>query len=240
MHPGAPEGRHDVSTRRRGAARPRRPRSGGGAATALLGLTLAGCTAFGGAAAGDPLRYRLAGSGTHWDVVGRDRVLDDLLPRYPGFFAVVLDPGRSDEPSLRRLRDDLESRPVTRENYDALNAVAVAYFEMNYRAEAFRGSGNVEFLSAGFRSAKLAAVPWRAYGEIDDPALRAAILDFFEDVATSEKLGARATAGRLARVVESLARKEDDPERLARIHRIAAKMREAEAEAGAREAPPRP
>jgi hypothetical protein len=197
-----------------------------GAALAA-GPALAGCA---GARDGapDPMRYRLAESGSHWDVVGRDRVLEDLRPRYPEFFAVVLDPTRSDDADLRPLRDDLESAPVTRANYDALNAVAVAYFEMNFRAEAFRGSGHVEFLSAGMRSAKLAAVPWRAYGEIEESALRDAILDFFEDVATSEKLGARATAGRLARVVESLAGKEDDPRRLDRIRAIARRMRQAD------------
>ena len=36
---------------------------------------------------GEALRYRLANSGTHWGVVGRDRVLDDLRPRYPDYFA---------------------------------------------------------------------------------------------------------------------------------------------------------
>ena len=45
----------------------------------------------------DPMRYRLAHSGTHWDRVGEDRVLEDLQPRYPDFFAVVLDPSHTGE-----------------------------------------------------------------------------------------------------------------------------------------------
>lgn len=206
--------------------RPRRPALGFAAFGVLLALALApaACTGL-LRREPDPMRYRLAGSGTHWDVVGRDRVLEDLRPRYPEFFALVLDPGRSEEPDLLELRDDLERTPVTRRNYDALNAVAIAYFELNYRGEAWRGSGHVEFLSAGFRASKLAAVPWRAYGEIDDGALRDAILDFFADAGTGEKLGAGATAGRLVDIVGSLARKETDPERLERIRRLEARIR---------------
>jgi hypothetical protein len=172
----------------------------------------------------DPLRYRLADSGTHWDTAGSDRVLEDLRPRYPDFFSVVLDPARGDEPPLRRLRADLEHRPVDRRNFDALNALAIGYFELNYRSESFRGGADVEFLTAGFRSAHLVAVPWRAYGEIDDPRLRDAILDFYEDAGTGGKLGARATAGRLAAVVGSLAAKEPDPGRRARIEALAERL----------------
>ena len=73
----------------------------------------------------------LANSGTHWDVVRQDRVLDDLRPRYPDFFEVVLDPERSDEPPVLPLRDDLEHRPVDRRNFDTLNALAIGYFELN-------------------------------------------------------------------------------------------------------------
>ncbi len=65
--------------------------------------------------------YRLAGSGTHWDAAGDDRVLEDLRPRYPEFFELVLDPADTGDPDLRPLRDDLERRPVDRRNYDALN-----------------------------------------------------------------------------------------------------------------------
>ncbi len=208
---------HEIPTRPPG----RRP----GRALGLLLLGLACATA----PPGDPLRYRLAGSGSHWDVVGADRVLEDLEPRYPDFFAIVLDPSRSDEPNLLRLREDLESRPTTRRNFDALNAVAIAYFEINHRAESQRGE--MGFLSGGFRVAKLAAVPWRAYGDVEDPRLRDAILDFFEDAASGEKLGSTASRGRLVDVVQSLARKERDPARLARIESIAARMRAAHGDA---------
>ena len=75
-------------------------------------------------------------------------------------------------------------------------------------------------MSAGFRTAKLAAIPWRAYGEIEDGDLRSAILDFFEDAGTGPKLGAQATSGRLAPIVASLERKEPDPARKARIAQL--------------------
>ena len=68
-------------------------------------------------------------------------MLDDLQPLYPEFFEVILDPTRSDLPDVRPVRDDLERQPVTRRNFDALNSVAIAYFETNYRAEAGRGGG---------------------------------------------------------------------------------------------------
>lgn len=169
----------------------------------------------------DPLRYRLANSGTHWDVVGHDRVLDDLLPRYPDYFAVVLDPQRAEDPPVRALRDDLERRPVDRRNFDALNALAIGYFELNYRSEAYRGKGDIAFLTGAFRSTRILAIPWRAYGEIEDEGLREAVLDFFQDAGTSRKLGASATAGRLAGIVGSLATKEPDDLRRLRIERLA-------------------
>jgi len=171
-----------------------------------------------------PERYRLAGSGTHWDVVGEDRVLEDLKPRYPGFFEIVLDPSRSDEPDLLALREDLEREPADRRNYDALNAVAIAYFEMNYRGEAARRGNDLRFLSAGFSAAKLVAVPWRAYGEVESPHLRDAILDFFADIATGEKLGTARTRGRITRIVASLEKKESDPARLERIRALVAEL----------------
>jgi hypothetical protein len=172
------------------------------------------------AKAPDPRRYRLAHSGAHWDVVGDDRVVEDLRPRYPEFFAVILDPERHDEAGLRKVRDDLEHEPTDRRNFDALNAVAIAYFEINYRAEADRGAG-LGYLARSIQSARLLAVPWRAYSVTADPRLRDAILDFFEDAGSGEKLASSATAPRLVRIVASLERKEDDPDRLARIHSIA-------------------
>jgi hypothetical protein len=172
---------------------------------------------------GEPMRYRLTGSGSHWDVVGEDRVAEDLLPRYPEFFELVLDPARTREPNLLRLRDDLEHRPVDRRNFDALNALAIAYFESNYRAVSQRGEG-LGSLALSLRSAKLIAVPWRGYSEIDHPALRDAILDFFEDAAFGGKLGAASTAGRLTRIVASLESKEADPARRKRIREIAERL----------------
>lgn len=170
-----------------------------------------------------PERYRLARSGTHWDVVGADRVVEDLLSRYPAFFDVILDPKETREPDLRPLRDDLERSPVDRRSFDALNALAVAYFELNYRAQSDLGGSR--YLADSFRAAQLLAVPWRAYGEVSEPALREAILDFFEDAATGEKLAARETAGRLASLIESLDRKESDPRRRERIRRLLARIR---------------
>jgi hypothetical protein len=170
------------------------------------------------------MRYRLAESGPHWDVVGEDRVLEDVQERYADFFEVVLDPARGDDPPILALRRDLEHLPVDRRNFDALNAVAIGYYELNFRGEQARASRSIGFMTAGFRSAKLAALPWRAYPEIDDGPLRDAILDFYEDVGKSRKLGAHATASRLARIVASLERHEADPERLARIERISSQL----------------
>ncbi|MEN8160982.1 MAG: hypothetical protein ABFS41_12990 [Myxococcota bacterium] len=165
-----------------------------------------------------PERYRLASSGSHWDVVGTDPVVADLQSRYPDYFAVILDPEAPEEPNLRRLRDDLERPEVDRRNFDALNAVAIGYFELNYRAQ--NDLGGRHYLSDSFRAAKLIAVPWRAYGEIQDARLRDAILDFFEDAATGEKLAARETAGRLERVIAALEPKEPDEARQRRIRRL--------------------
>lgn len=171
----------------------------------------------------DPLRYRLAGSGENWADADGGEVVDELRQRYPDFFAVVLDPATTRDPDLRPIRRDLEHAPVDRRNYDALNAVAVAYFELNYRAEADRAGSS--YLGASFRTAHLAAVPWRAYSEIDDPALRDAILDFFEDAGLGGKLGTAGTRGRLADIVASLEAKEPDRQRRERIAQLAAALR---------------
>jgi hypothetical protein len=171
-----------------------------------------------------PERYRLASSGSHWDVVGSDPVVADLAPRYPEYFAVVLDPEAPEEPNLRRLRDDLERAEVDRRNFDALNAVAIGYFELNFRAQ--NDLGGRHYLSDSFRAAKLIAVPWRAYGEIQEPRLRDAILDFFEDAATGQKLAARETAGRLTRVIAALEPKEQDEARRMRIQRLLRRLQE--------------
>lgn len=167
-------------------------------------------------------RYRLAHGGTHWDESGRDRIVEDLLPRYPEFFAVILDPSDTREPDLRELRDDLERDAADRRSFDALNAIAVGYFELNYRAQSDRGGSR--YLADSFRAAKLLAVPWRAYGEVEDPRVRDAILDFFEDAATGEKLSARETAGRIRPIVAALESKESDLERQRRIQLLLRRM----------------
>jgi len=190
--------------------------------SALLGLLpvlLLAC-----ANSNDAARYRLAGSGTQWQSVGGDHVLEDLRGRYPDFFELVLDPTKKTELNLLPLRDDLEYRPVDRRNYDALNAVAIAYFELNSRAEASRGGSS--YLGDSFRSAQLVAVPWRAYGEVDSGPLRDAILDFFEDIANGEKLRSRTTASRLTRTVSSLEKKESDPWRVERIRLIVERLQD--------------
>jgi hypothetical protein len=175
----------------------------------------------------EPMRYELAHSGTHWDVTrsGR-RIVDELRPRYPEFFDVILDPADTREPDLRPLRDDLERDPVGPHSYDALHAVAIAYFELNYRANASPGGPN--YLSDNFRAAKLLALPWQAYGRVEDGALRDAILDFFEDAGSGEKLATATTAPRLARIVASLEEKEKAHEgRRARIGHLAGELRSA-------------
>ena len=125
---------------------------------------------------------------------------------------------------MRPLRDDIERVPVDRRNYDALNAIAIGYYETNYRAESHRDAG-LAYLALSQRAAKLLGVPWRAYGETDEAPLRDAILDFFEDAGSGEKLLTRTTAPRLARVVASLEKKEPSPERAARIRDLAARLR---------------
>jgi hypothetical protein len=180
------------------------------------------------ATSSDPLRYRLADSGGRWDGTPNDPVLDDLRDRYAGYFAVILDPASVEEPDLRPLRDDLERQPVDRRNYDALNAIAIGYFEMNARAQ-WRLDGmraGDTFFADSFRTAKIVAVPWRAYGEILEPKLRDAILDFFDDIASGQKPASGSTSGRLVRIVVSLERRESDPERLRRIREISRRLRE--------------
>ncbi len=191
-------------------------RSGGGGQKAYLTLFLA--LALGCAASSDPARYRLAASSDQWERAGEDRILEDVRGRYPAFFEAVLDAGADRELDLLSLRDDLEQQPVDRHNYDALNAIAIAYFELNARAEADRGGSS--YLANSFRSAKLVAVPWRASGEVESGPLRDAILDFFEDIARGEKQSSAATASRLVRTVSSLEKKESDPERLRRIRTV--------------------
>jgi len=166
------------------------------------------------------------GSGTSWEQSGGDDVLSDIRPRYSEFFDTIYNRERHHNPNLLPLRDDLEHSPVTRVNFDALNAVAICYFELNYLAESDRGGPN--YFGHSHRAAKLLAVPWRAYAEIDDAALRDAILDFFEDIARGDKQLAARTAPRVKTTVAALARKESDPVRLARIEAMVELLTEKE------------
>ncbi len=179
---------------------------------ALLGVLLA-------CAAPTAPGYRLTHSGEHWDQRGGDAVFEQVQPLYPQYFAVVLDPARTQEPDLRPIRRDIEHIPVDKRNFDALHAAAIGYYELNYRAES--DPGGTTYFPDSFRAAKLLAVPWRAYSLVPDDRLRDAILAFFEDAGSGEKLATSGTAARLARIVASLAPKESDPARRARIEHLA-------------------
>ena len=183
----------------------------------LAALGLAACAT--PAAETGPARYRLAHSGDEWSVVGEDRVFEDLRPRYPILFRQVLDPSTRADLDIRGVRRDLEHVPVDRRNFDALNAVAISYFELNHRAQI--DPGGPGYFDNSFRAAKLLGLPWKAYGLVADPALRDAILDFFEDAGSGEKLETANTAPRLARIVASLEAKESDPGRRERIRSLA-------------------
>ena len=102
---------------------------------------------------------------------------------------------------------------------DGKNLVVAVVRDITERKEL-----ETKFLQSSQRSAKLAAVAWRAYSEIELAALRDAILDFFEDAGSGEKLASAATAARLVRIVASLEGKEEDPARRARIRELAATL----------------
>jgi len=192
---------------------PSSPREGARAArrggTRLLALALLSALA---CAAAAPRGYRFAGTGAYWNDDGATDI-DDLTERYPFYFAILFDPASTRDPDLRPLRHDIERDPVDVFNFDALNAIAVGYFELSYRA----GRTGSASPPDDFRAAKLLAVPWKAYTTTDDAALRDAILDFFADAGSGRKRGTAVSAPRIARIVASLAAKERDPGRRARI-----------------------
>lgn len=194
---------------------------------ACLALLIAGVTA-----CVSPEHYRLSNSGAEWRTSGRDSVLLDLEPRYPDFFAVVLDASQTQDLDILQVREDLEEG-TGRAPYDALNAVAVAYFELNSRAQRSLedDTDGAHYFADSFRATKLLSIPWRAYADIEDPALRDAILDFYEDIARGGKRDAATTAPRITRTVESLEKKETDPIRRDRIRALAEELRALEAAA---------
>jgi cellulose biosynthesis protein BcsQ len=171
----------------------------------------------------ESLGYRLAVRGVQLQEDGQ-RILHQLKTRYRDFFAMILDPVTNCVPDMKELQTDLERYPVDQRNFDAVNAIALGFFEISYRAEAQKGSG-MHYMGQSFRAARVAAVLWRAYGEVRDERLRDAIIDFFEDAARGEKLGARTTARTLAQMVASIERQELDPARAARLQRASLALR---------------
>jgi hypothetical protein len=173
--------------------------------------------------------YRLADSGAHWEAAEGRRLLEELRGRYREYFDLILDPVSHRVPDLQPLAEDLERAPVDRRNFDALNAIAIGFFEISYRAEAQRGSG-LHYMGQSFRAARVAAVLWRAYAECGDPELRDGIIAFFEDAASGEKVGSCTTARTLAQMVASLQRQEHDSVRSARLKRAAQALRRGRSE----------
>jgi len=199
--------------------RGRRPRARRGlvVVAGLATLVLAACAAPAGPTGA--ARYRLAGSdGGRSDSTG-DTLLEDLRARYPVLLRQVFDPDSRVDLDLRAVRRDLEHVPVDRRNFDALNAVAISYFELDQRARL--DPGGPAYFDHSFRAAQLLAVPWHAYAEVAAPALRGAILDFFEDAGAGKKHHGSATAARLGPIIASLEAQEGDPGRRARIRALA-------------------
>jgi len=186
-------------------------------AAALTTLALAACAAPAGPTGVE--RYRLTGPDPGQDGSADGTLLEELRSRYPVLLRQVFDPDLRGDLDLRAVRRDLEHVPVDRRNFDALNAVAISYFELDQRARL--DPGGPAYFDHSFRAAKLLAVPWRAYGAVAEPALRGAILDFFEDAGADGKRHGAATAARLGPIVTSLEAQEDDPGRRARIRSLA-------------------
>jgi hypothetical protein len=173
-------------------------------------LLLLGCATVNGGATEDDV-YPLSGVRKVRDTSTARQARVD----YPDVFAVVDDPSRTEEIDPRPLRDDLTRAPVEAKNYRALWAAAVAFFELHARAE--RNRGRPGYFAYSFQATKMVAIPWRPYGEISDPALRSAILAFYEDVLFGDKPGLAAVRGRYTKIVAALGEKETDPELQERI-----------------------
>src|SRR5262249_31086767 len=123
----------------------------------------------------EALGYRLAAGGVQLEEDGQ-RLLHELKARYRDFFAMILDPVTNCVPDMKELQLDLERHPVDQRNFDAVNAIALGFFEISYRAEAQKGSG-MHYMGQSFRAARVAAVLWRAYGEVRHERLRSAVID---------------------------------------------------------------
>lgn len=149
-----------------------------------------------------------------------------LSGKYLEFFEVLTAGYATEDADVRVVRADLVREPTDPSSYDALNAIAVVFFELHRHAERARGGGGSVFLRANFRATKVMAVAWRAYGEVDDPRLRSSILDFYEDMLLGDKPGLRAVRGRFTPTVESLLKWETEPELRARIEGLVAEASE--------------
>jgi hypothetical protein len=196
----------------------------GAISAGLCALGLAACQSSPDVSAAPELGYRFRDVRKPVQTAEGER----LLAKYPEFFAVLDVDYPAAEADVRVVRADLVQEPTDMSSYDALNAVAVVFFELHRRAERSRGNGATSFLGTNFRATKVMAVPWRAYGGVKDPALRSSILDFYEDLLLGNKSGVRAARGRFTTTVESLLKWETDPGMRARIESLVAGASELE------------
>ena len=119
---------------------------------------------------------------------------------------------------------------MDRRNFDALNAVAIAYFELNYRAEA--AACRVEAASSSSSGLSRAPICSRCRGartgrlEATPCAMRPR---FLRRRRHRDKLSTARTIGRLEAIVGSLSTKEPDPRRATRIRELVARIRESAA-----------
>ncbi|MEE8473821.1 MAG: hypothetical protein V3T01_00625, partial [Myxococcota bacterium] len=116
---------------------------------------------------------------------------------------------------IEALRADLEHEPADRRCFDALNAMALAYFRI--QAEQRDVGSRLELLRISLRSANVCAELPRIYNKISDPSLRNAILDFFEDTLHREKATPGRMPRRLVQLVESMQCGEGDSQRIASL-----------------------
>ena len=140
-----------------------------------------------------------------------------LRERYPQLFESLTTSHEGADADVRVPRADLLREPADARSYDAMNALAVVFFELHRRAERERHTGSGRFLTANLRATQVLAVSWRAYRDIEVRALRSAILDFYEDVLLGRKAGLEAARGRFVPMVASFAEHEPDPALRARI-----------------------